>query len=112
VLKPLFPLRLVMLTALSSAMLNACASDPAAEFTPPIEPNPVIREVTVVERICPDELTQDVGELPAPATGSVVRHNAEGGDWIDGVIAAGRRAIDLFNDAKAQCPAAPEDASQ
>lgn len=101
---PLSRVRLVMLTALSSALLTACASGPAAPR--PIGPaaDPVIETRTVERKVCPVELRQDVGAQPQPADDAVLRHNDPGGDYLDAIIAWGRRAASLFNDAKAQCP--------
>ncbi len=93
-----------MLTALSSVTLFACASGPEAPKPVGPAPDPVIETRTVERKVCPAELDQDVGAQPQPADDAVLRHNDTGGDYLDAIIAWGRRAASLFNDAKAQCP--------
>ncbi|NBB51486.1 hypothetical protein GVN24_24685 [Rhizobium sp. CRIBSB] len=65
----------------------------------------MIRTEVVERRVCPAELDQTVGPRPEPGEGAVIRHNAEGGAWLDARLAWGDRAAALFNDARAQCPA-------
>ena len=98
-----------MILASSFVTLAACATaspstDAGASAGIGAEPNPVIVRTVETRRVCPAELDQPAPTLPAPPPGAVVRHNAEGGAWLDALIAAGQGAIDLFNDARAACP--------
>jgi hypothetical protein len=63
----------------------------------------VIRQVTVTRLVCPAELDQVLGPRPVPAEGAVIRHNAEGGQFLDGLGEWGDRAAALFLDAQADC---------
>lgn len=99
-----------MLTALSSALLTACAAGQAPRALAPA-PDPVIETRTVEHQVCPAELMQDAGPRPAPASDAVIRHNLSGGEYLDALIADGLRLAALFNDAKAQCPS-PEKTAQ
>lgn len=103
--KPLSPLRLAMMLALSCATLAACAtaSPRLAEEVPAL--NPVVTTVVETRLVCPAELDQDLGAPPVPAEGAVIRHNDAGGTWLDRFTDWALYAAGLFNDARAECSA-------
>lgn len=100
-------LSLVMLLVLIACvvMTPACVSSPGSKPLP-TDRDPVVETRVQVERVCPAELSEDIGQLPARPPGGVLEGDAATLGWV-GAIA--RAAADLWQrlvDARAGCPMA------
>lgn len=92
--------RPAMATVLSCALLSACGTVGPRRANP----NPIIeRPQAEVRLVCPSALGSalpPVGPVPA---GAIVRHNAEGGDWLDRKVERGEAAETIVDQARADC---------
>lgn len=87
-------------------MLAACASSGArTPPAPPTEPDPVIEVRYETRVVCPAELAKATPARPVLPAGAVIEANDAGATWLAGELAYSGMLADLFNDAKAACPA-------
>lgn len=84
------------------AMLPACA---ASTVEPDGSPDPVVIERTVIERVCPPELTAPLGARPAVPDGAELAGNDPALAWLNAIMARLGLIEDRLTDAAAQCPA-------
>lgn len=83
-------------------MLAACAH--AGPTRPQISaPDPVIKTVVVREVYCPVELWRDAGGEPVPKDGAIITHNAEGGEYLDGLTGWGQQLLALITGTRQAC---------
>lgn len=93
-----------MLLALSSVTMSACghAGSDKPDLTGPA-PDPVVETRVQTRFVCPAALGRELPPAVAIKPGAVIRHNAEGGEYLDGKIARGQAAEAVIADARAEC---------
>lgn len=85
-------------------MLAACSHAGDKPALPIRAPDPIVEIRTVVRTVCPADLDRPLPADPGPPqAGAVVRHNDEGGAWLDQVIARGLAAVRVVADSRAVC---------
>lgn len=96
--------RLAMLLALSSVTMSACghAGSAKPDLTGPA-PDPVVETRVQTRFVCPAALGRDLPPVWVLKPGAVIRHNDEGGQYLDGRIARGQAAEQIVTDARAEC---------
>lgn len=85
-------------------MMTACAHSPASKPLPR-DPDPVVETRTLIERVCPAELSAEIGQLPKRPAGGVLEGDTATLAWVGAIARAAANLWQQLFDARAACPA-------